>query len=140
MIFLRKNRQKKTGQTKKTWNIKKQCLELILECAKSNYPNEFGGLLRVDDEVKDTITEVVILPGTISGDSHAIFQIHMRPIDFSIVGTVHSHPSHFARPSDADLQLFRKHGKIHIIAANPFNNSSWKAYNYRGDELEMKVI
>lgn len=140
MIFLRKNRQKKTGQTEKTWNIKKQCLELILECAKSNYPNEFGGLLRVDDEVKDTITEVVILPGTISGDSHAIFQMHMRPIDFSIVGTVHSHPSPFARPSDADLQLFRKHGKIHIIAANPFNNSSWKAYNYRGDELEMKII
>jgi len=140
MLFLRKNRQKKTGQTEKTWNIKKQCLELILECAKSNYPNEFGGLLRIDDEVKDTITELVILPGTISGDSHAIFQLHMLPIDFSIVGTVHSHPSHSYRPSDADLHLFQKHGKVHIIVANPFTQTSWKAYDHSGKEIEMKII
>lgn len=140
MLFLRKNRQKKTGQTEKTWNIKKRCLELILECAKSNYPNEFGGLLRVDTKEKNTIKEIVILPGTVSGDAHAIFQLHMLPIDFSIVGTVHSHPSPSYRPSDADLHLFSKHGKVHIIAAHPFTESSWGAYNYRGDALEMKVI
>ena len=140
MLFLRKNRQKKTGQTEKTWNIKKQCLELILECSKSNYPNEFGGLLRVDAEEKNTIKEIVILPGTVSGDAHAIFQLHMLPIDFSIVGTVHSHPSPSYRPSDADLHLFQKYGKVHIIAAHPFTESSWGAYNYRGNKLEMKII
>ena len=92
------------------WKITKKCLDLILESAKETYPNEFGALLRVDSEKKYTIIELVLLPGTISGDSHAIFRLHMQPIDFSIVGTVHSHPSHFANPSDADLQLFRKHG------------------------------
>ena len=124
----------------KQWKITKKCLELILECSKSNYPNEFGGLLRIDKKQKDAIHEIMILPGTVSGDSHAIFRMHMLPIDFTVVGTVHSHPSPSANPSDADLHLFRKHGKVHIIVAHPFNNTSWKAYDYNGNELEMKVL
>ena len=122
------------------WKIKSKCLDLILECAKSTYPNEFGGLLRVDMERKDTIIELIMLPGTISGESHAIFKLHMLPIDFSIVGTVHSHPSYSAQPSGADLQLFRKRGKVHIIAATPYDKTSWKAYNHNGEELDLKVI
>jgi len=130
---------KEKNHTPFKWKIKRKCLDLIFECAKSNFPNEFGGLLRVDD-AKDVISEIVIIPGTISGDSHAIFKMHMMPIDFSIVGTVHSHPSPSANPSDADLHLFRKHGRIHIISASPFNNNSWKAYDYKGKEIDMKVI
>jgi len=133
-------KKKKTEYTPTSWKIKRDCLNLIFECAKSSFPNEFGGLLRVDTESKDTIIEVIILPGTISGDSHAIFQMHMRPIDFSIVGTVHSHPSPSARPSDADLHLFSKYGKIHIIAASPFNEESWKAYDYSGKEVEVAIV
>jgi proteasome lid subunit RPN8/RPN11 len=122
------------------WKITRKCLDLILESAKSTYPKEFGALLRVDSDNKNTIVELVLLPGTISGDSHAIFKLHMLPIDFSIVGTVHSHPSPSPNPSSADLQLFRKHGKIHIIAAKPYNNYSWKAYNYKGEEVNLNVI
>jgi proteasome lid subunit RPN8/RPN11 len=137
-MFIFKN--KKGKQVQFEWKIKRKCLDLIFECAKSNYPNEFGGLLRVDEDAKDVISELVILPGTISGDSHAIFKLHMQPIDFSIVGTVHSHPSPSANPSDADLHLFRKHGRIHIIAAKPFNINSWKAYDYNGSEVSILVI
>ena len=122
------------------WNIKHKCLNLILECAKSSYPNEFGGLLRVDDKDKHTIVELVLLPGTISGEAHAIFKMHMLPIDFSIVGTVHSHPSPYPIPSEADLDLFNKHGRVHIIAASPFNEISWKAYDYNGNEIDMRLV
>ena len=137
MSIFKKN---KKNDIKLDWKIKRKCLDLILECAKSSYPNEFGGLLRVDLDRKDTIIELIMLPGTISGEAHAIFKLHMLPIDFSIVGTVHSHPSYSARPSGADLQLFRKHGKVHIISASPYDTTSWKAYNQKGDEIEMKVI
>jgi len=122
------------------WKIKKKCLDIILESAKSIYPKEFGGLLRVDTDVKNTIIEVILLPGTISGGSQAIFKLHMLPIDFSIIGTVHSHPSGNPVPSQADLQLFNKYGRIHIIVANPFNETSWKAYNYLGDEINMIIV
>ena len=108
-------------------------MELIFESSKSNYPQEFGALLRVDRVDKKTIIEVVLLPGTISGDSHAIFHLHMLPIDYSIVGTVHSHPSSIARPSDADLDLFNHFGKIHIIVGvSAYGDVSWKAYDYAG--------
>jgi proteasome lid subunit RPN8/RPN11 len=131
---------KKEKPQKKKWKIKSKCLDLILECAKSNYPNEFGGLLSIDMNAKDTITELVILPGTIMGESHALFKLHMKPVDFSIVGTVHSHPSYSPNPSGADYRLFRKHGRVHIIAAMPFDRTSWKAYDSVGEEIEMSIV
>jgi proteasome lid subunit RPN8/RPN11 len=135
-FFKKKNKLNKPIE----WKIKKRCLDLIFECAKSSFPNEFGGLLRVDSEKKDTIIELVILPGTISGDAHAIFRLHMLPIDFSIVGTVHSHPSYSNRPSEADLQFFSKSGKVHIISANPFDMDSWRAYDYNGNQIDLIVV
>lgn len=133
-------KQKKKENIQFNWKIRRKCLDLILETAKSVFPNEFGGLLSVDDEKKDTITEIVILPGTVQGEAHAIFKLHMLPIDFSVVGTVHSHPSPNPRPSNADLQLFSKKGSIHIIAAAPYNYSSWKSYDYNGKNVDIKVV
>ena len=140
LSFWNKKKNSDGPRIQRQWKITRKCLSLIFECAKSNYPNEFGGLLRIDPLQKDTITEIVILPGTVSGDSHAIFQLHMMPIDYNIVGTVHSHPSPFPRPSDADRQLFGKFGRIHIIAANPFTDASWKAYDYNGNSIEMIIV
>ena len=124
----------------RSWQITKECLLFICESARSTFPKEFAGLLRVSDEEKDTITEIMLLPGTISGDAHAIFQLHMRPIDFSLVGTIHSHPSGSPHPSDADLQLFRKYGKVHMIVAHPFTESSWNAYDADGEEIIMQIV
>jgi len=134
------NKKKKSLEVHDSWEITRDCLNLIFECSKSSYPNEFGGLLRVDDQRKHRIVELVILPGTISGDSHAIFRMNMRPIDFSIVGTIHSHPSPFAVPSEADLSLFGKYGNVHIISASPFNDSSWRAFDYLGNEIVITVV
>ncbi len=122
------------------WKITRKCIDLILESSKSVYPNEFGGFLSVDEEKKDTITEIVLIPGTVSGETHAIFKLHMLPIDFSLIGTVHSHPSPSARPSDADLQLFGKKGKVHIIVAMPFDYNSWRAYDYNGKEISIEIV
>jgi proteasome lid subunit RPN8/RPN11 len=133
-------KKKKPTPAKINWKIKKHCLDLLLECAKSNYPREFGGLLRVEPDAKDIISEIILLPGTISGDAHTIFQLHMSPIDFSIVGTAHSHPSPSPYPSYADLHLFRKHGKVHIITAYPYTQHSWRAFNNNGIELEIKIL
>ena len=123
------------------WKISRKCLEMILESSKSNYPQEFGALLRVGRVNKDTIIEVLLLPGTISGNSHAIFHLYMLPVDYSVVGTVHSHPSSIARPSEADLDLFGHFGKIHlIVGVTPFGGTQWKAYTYDGHEVTVEVV
>jgi proteasome lid subunit RPN8/RPN11 len=122
------------------WKITKNCFAMIAESAKSLYPKEFGGLLRCDDDSRDTITEIVLLPGTIAGDSHAIFKMHMKPFDLSIVGTVHSHPSTSCFPSEADRLLFSKYGRIHMIIASPYSEGSWCAYDSWGEKVTMHII
>ena len=139
-MYFFKKRAKKNLAPPVSWKITESCFSMIAESAKSIYPKEFAGLLRRDDDFKDTITEIVLLPGTIAGDSHAIFNMHMKPFDLSIVGTIHSHPSPSYRPSDADKMLFRKYGKIHIIIANPFLHSSWCAYDAFGEKITMNII
>lgn len=139
MIFSRKKKNK-AEKTLGNWKIRRNCLHMIFACSQSNYPNEFGGLLRVGSDAKDIIVEIVVLPGTISGDAHAIFQLDMLPIDFTIVGAVHSHPSYSTAPSKADRYLFEKYGNVHIIVAYPFTQSSWQVYNHYGNKISMTVI
>lgn len=57
----------------------------------------------------------------ISGDLYAIFHLHMLTLDFSSIGIFHSRPSTSAHPSKADLELFNRFGKIHIITSSPFD-------------------
>lgn len=120
--------------------ITRQCLSMICESSKSVFPNEFAGFLRVDEEKKHIITELVLIPGTISGSQHALYQLHMKPVDFSIVGTVHSHPSGSFYPSDADLQLFGRFGRVHIIAAQPYSMKSWQAYDGKGNTVNIHIV
>ncbi len=118
-------------------SIRKRVLRMILEASKSSYPEEFGAFLRAE---KGVIKELVLLPGTVSGERHAIFRMHMLPIDFTIVGTVHSHPSGVCYPSDADLQLFGKYGWLHIIVCSPYDRNSWAVFNIRGEPMQLKVV
>lgn len=110
---------------------------MILEASKDTFPREFGAILRAEDGV---ITEILLVPGTVSGNKHAIFQLHMLPPDFTVVGTVHSHPSGNYNPSDEDLMLFRKFGGLHIIVGYPYDEGAWAAWKFSGERLELQVL
>ena len=118
-------------------SIRRRVLKMILEASKSIYPEEFGALLRAK---KGVITELILLPGTVTGERSALFKLHMLPIDFTIVGIVHSHPSGACYPSGADLDLFRRFGWVHIIACSPYNMNSWRAFDAMGEQRELKVV
>jgi proteasome lid subunit RPN8/RPN11 len=113
-------------------------LESALASARSSYPNEFGGVLRVDPP--GVIGELLLLPGTTAGRRHANFQLYMLPADLSVVGTVHSHPSGALHPSDADLRLFRNWGRRHLILGAPYGPGSWRAYDGSGAETHLEVV
>jgi proteasome lid subunit RPN8/RPN11 len=117
--------------------IKKETLEFILGAARSSHPREFAGVLRAEG---GAITTVLLLPGTLSSDESALLRLHMLPIDPSARGTVHSHPSPDPSPSPADFQLFDKFGSVHLIVAFPYDLNSWRAYNHRGEEIELEVV
>ena len=122
---------------KKVYGILRKTLRMILEASKDTYPKEFAAILRAEEGI---ITELLLLPGTISGDVHATFRLHMLPVDFSVVGTVHSHPSGNYHPSDADRNLFSHFGRVHIIAGSPYAETTWQAYDHNGMPRPLEIV
>ncbi|RLF49508.1 MAG: hypothetical protein DRN20_01975 [Thermoplasmata archaeon] len=121
----------------KVYGIKKKTLKLILEAAKSTHPQEFMAILRAK---KGVINEILMLPGTVFGNRHSIVQLHMLPIDFSVVGTVHSHPSPSGNASDSDLLTFSKFGCVHIIVYYPYCENCWQAYDHTGRKIDLEIV
>jgi proteasome lid subunit RPN8/RPN11 len=117
--------------------IEREVLETIIESAKAAHPNEFAGALRAEG---DTITAVLLVPGTVQGARHAVIRMNRLPVDRSVVGVVHSHPSKTARPSKEDLQLFGKHGHTHIIIHHPYDETTWRTWNHRGEPVQLDVV
>ena len=117
--------------------IRRGCLDLALEAAKGSFPDEFGALLRVEG---DTVTDLILLPGTIQGDAHCILPVYNAPVDRSIQGSLHSHPDPHPYPSDADLELFEHHGTIHLILGEPYGPDDWRAYDHTGQPVSLKAV
>ena len=117
--------------------ITSNILQMIFAASRDSHPKEFACVLRAEG---DTITEILLVPGTLSGDRSAILRMHMLPIDFSVVGTAHSHPTPNATPSGADLALFSRYGPIHIIVGEPYTMNTWKAFDRDGNVVKLKVI
>jgi len=122
---------------KKVNGIAKEAIEFIIEVSKSSYPHEFAGLLQTDEN--NVISDIIIVPGTESGERSALFNLFMLP-NISSVGSVHSHPSGVVMPSSADLQMFGRTGNYHIIIGYPYDLNSWKCFNSAGEERDLKVI
>lgn len=108
-----------------------------MAAAKDSHPREFACVLRGID---GAIAEIVLVPGTVMGDRHALLRLHMLPIDFTIVGSAHSHPSPSCEPSRADMDFFSKFGPVHIIASYPYESDSWAAYDRDGTPIELDIV
>jgi proteasome lid subunit RPN8/RPN11 len=101
--------------------LKRSVVDSILTYAQMAYPKEGILLLRGHATPPETvINEVVIPPRAVHGFGFANFPWHMLPIDRSILGTAHSHPSGTLRPSVQDLNHY--YGRIMIIAVYPFHS------------------
>lgn len=123
-----------------TVSISQELLKAIFEGARRLYPKETIMLLR-GEKRKDTITvkDLVVPPLANYGRGFANIPIHMLPIDFSIVGTVHSHPSGNPTPSHTDLNHF--FGTVLMVVGYPYaNEGDIASYNRNGDKLTLKVM
>lgn len=122
-----------------TLQISRELLEHILQGARLLHPRENILLLR-GKKKNETIqvTDLIIPPFASHGSSFSTFPFHMLPIDFSIIGTVHSHPSGNLRPSPADLNHFL--GKVMMIVGYPYSSeANISAYRSTGETLLLDV-
>lgn len=120
-------------------SMNKELLEAILEGARRLYPKETILLLRGRKNKNSIeISDLLVPPLAKYGQGFSSLPLHMLPMDFSIVGTAHSHPSGNLMPSHTDLNHF--FGVILMITAFPFRNEeNVAAYNRSGEKLTLHV-
>jgi len=120
--------------------LKRFVIENLLNYARGLHPKESILLLRGKvsrDEV--FINDTVIPPLATHGEVFSTFPLHMLPIDFSIVGVAHSHPSGVLAPSVNDLNQF--YGRIMVIVGFPYQSERTIAvFDREGKSLQFKVV
>ena len=103
----------------------------MLGFARERHPREAILLLRgkwKKDNV--TITEYLFPPYATSGSRFASYPLYMLPIDFSIIGTAHSHPSGSLQLSTQDMNS--PYGVISVLMAHPYTEESVAAFENKG--------
>src|SRR4030042_2005606 len=123
-----------------TVSVSAEVLNSIFEGAKRLYPKETFLLLR-GNKSKNAIlvTDLVVPPLAVYGYGFANLPFHMLPMDFSVVGTVHSHPSGNLNPSTVDLNHF--FGRILMIVGFPFVNlQNAVVYDSKGEKLTLQIF
>jgi len=117
-----------------------EVLKSILQHAKHVHPREMILLLRgkaSKNQIK--ITDLIVPPVFTHGRGFSGFQPYMLPIDFSLIGIVHSHPSGVIMPSNEDLN--RAYGKIMMIVGFPYEGvENVAVYNRQGERLKLQII
>lgn len=121
------------------WKITRRLLRQLLQAAKSVYPNEYISLLAVSEEHPNLVSEFVILPAEF-GWTHSSIRSDLAPVDETIVGTVHSHPSPSTRASPEDKDTFSRLGRFHLILGHPYTESSFSAYDARGKKIPVQIV
>ena len=115
-------------------------IDSILTYAKMFHPREGILLLRGKKEKgRILITDVQIPPLANHGYTFSAFPMHMLPIDFTIMGTAHSHPSGILKPSRADLNNF--YGRIMVIAAYPYRSErDIGVFDRSGNRIPYEIL
>ena len=119
--------------------VDREVLESVLYYSKKAYPNEF--LAFFDGEIKDKvlyITGLLFLPGE-TCETGAVIHTEMMPMNTKYLGSVHSHPGPSARPSDADLMTFSRHGYFHMIVCLPYSLETFKSYDRYGQPVDYTI-
>ena len=118
--------------------LKKELLEELLEGCRNTHPNEFFAML--SSKSGAAVDEYVVVPLVYQTSNSVGYRTDLLPFDKSVVGTFHSHPFGFAKPSNADRDSFSRKGQIHMIASSPFTFETTKAYDRDGKQMEIRLV
>lgn len=117
--------------------INREALRVFLNFCKSFHPRE--NIMLIRGKIKNKIAEVeefLIPPFSNYGEGFSSFPIFTLPLDFSIIGVAHSHPSGEAIPSIEDLNNF--YGKIMIISSHPYDNIC--VYDSKAKKIPFEIV
>ena len=119
--------------------VKRSVVDSILSYAQIFHPRESILLLKGKvSKHKLVVDDVQIPPLATHGSTFSSFPLSTLPIDFSVIGVAHSHPSGALRPSVTDLNKF--YGKIMLITAYPYRSEqNIILLDRKGQQLKYEV-
>ena len=125
--------------TATTVHIPSDILDAIYAGAKELYPRESFLLLRgKKSKGVIAITDLVLAPFAAHEEGAVHFNPYMFSGDFSLVGTVHSHPSGNINPSHVDMNYF--FGRILMIVGYPYEGKKCiAAYDSNSDRVPIEI-
>ena len=120
--------------------VERSVVDSILSYAKLFHPRESILLLKGKvDKKKILIDDVQIPPLATHGSRFSSFPRNRLPIDFSVIGVAHSHPSGALRPSVTDLNKF--YGRLMLITAYPYKSEqNIIILNRQGKPLNYTIV
>jgi proteasome lid subunit RPN8/RPN11 len=120
-------------------HIPSNILDAIYAGAKELYPRESFLLLRgKKSKGAIRVTDLVLAPFAAHGHGEVHFNPYLFAGDFSLVGTVHSHPSGNISPSHVDMNYF--FGRILMIVGPPFvGKDCIAAYDSNAERISIEV-
>jgi len=120
--------------------VERAVVDSILSYAQMFHPRESILLLKGKiDKKKIVVNDVQIPPLATHGSTFSGFPLYTLPIDFSVIGVAHSHPSGALRPSVTDLNKF--YGRIMLITAYPYQSEkNIIIFDRQGKPLKYTVI
>jgi proteasome lid subunit RPN8/RPN11 len=120
-------------------HIPSNILDAIYAGAKELYPRESFLLLRGKKSKGEIrVTDLVLAPFAAHGHGEVHFNPYLFAGDFSLVGTVHSHPSGNISPSHVDMNYF--FGRILMIVGPPFvGKDCIAAYDSNAEQISIEV-
>ena len=118
--------------------IMKEVLIELLQAFRNNHPNEFFAYLGSDSG--NVIDHYVVVPLFYQAPDSVSYRTDLLPMDFTIKGTIHSHPSLNPNPSHADLNSFINKGNTHIIVTYPYTIDTIHVYNKEGNPIKLEII
>jgi proteasome lid subunit RPN8/RPN11 len=118
--------------------VERGLLEEMLSFARDRHPKEAILLLRGKVKKESiTLTDYLFPPFATTDSISASYPIHMLPIDFSIIGTLHSHPSGSLQLSTVDLN--HMYGRFSMLVAYPYGLGDVAIFNKQGERLVIRV-
>ncbi|MBT4870795.1 MAG: hypothetical protein HON47_04425 [Candidatus Diapherotrites archaeon] len=117
------------------WKLKQTLLEDLFEASNKYYPDEFMCFLSGNKKTK-TIEEIVFLPNN-SGNNFASIWEGVIPLDDTILGSVHSHPTGRASPSSADKHFFLKY-ELNLIISLSENKIGF--FDNTGKQIDVEIL
>ena len=118
--------------------IKRDLIGEMLDFAKEKHPNE--SLLLIRGNIKHEsirITDYQFPPYTSTDSFSASYPLYMLPIDFSVMGTAHSHPNGVLELSVQDITDF--YGRVSLLMAYPYGFENVACFNKSGKRLNLSI-